>query len=563
MADDIIPGIQAGQGSGPQGIRPAGVDYRSLQNPAQVRTDLPSSGAAERAAELGRVFKEFSSEATSVSDTLSSQAGSIAGAAAGATGHPQYRTGLQRFSTYSQAFNNAATGAYAIQAEAFADDTAARLRVEANNDPAHFATTFTAVRDAVVKNAPPQAQAMLTELYNKHLANGLAAISNDQATEIHNTQRQAYDVGVDRQTSRVAILQGSPNPQDQLAAEDEHAKLSALIDGGVNAGLYSKAEAESMHISAMRTITAQVFQTQFDRELNGPDGALGAVKLLDNFQSAHLANLSDPNATPILSEPEYQKLYADGVTKLREYNLGIASLKRGDKTAEELRFEAGDKQYTSALLDGTLTERDLSAAVRSGDIRPERATSLRSQMLQGPGEIKSNPNALFKLHTDPNFLSMTPDEISQIPGISKADALKAVQEVDRRNNSWEGTQNVKNAKLAIGVALKITPGTPSAALSDEQRKAYSEATLDFVNRMNALPPAQRDSSAATVAQDVVKGENRKQAAAQVTDLTNAKQSYIQRSGPASNSPVSEDEYNTRIKHYDQLIKQSQAAAKGE
>ena len=316
MADDFIAPIEPGQGTASQGQRPLGgaPDYRQLQNPAQVRTDLPSSGAAERAAELGRVFKEFSSEAINVSNTLGTQAGAIAGAAAGATGHPQYRQGLERFSAYSQAFNNAATGAYAIQAEAAADDAASRLRVEANNDPATFAATFSARRDAVVKQAPPQAQAMLTELYNKRLANGLAAISGDRATEIRNTQRNIYDEGVQRQTSRVAILQGSPNPQDQLAAEDEHAKLSALIEGGVASGLYSKAEAEAMHVNSMRAITAQVFQTQFDRELNGPDGALGAVKLLDNFQSAHLTNLADKNAVPILSEPEYQKLYADGVS---------------------------------------------------------------------------------------------------------------------------------------------------------------------------------------------------------------------------------------------------------
>ena len=86
MADDFIAPIEPGQGTASQGQRPLGgaPDYRQLQNPAQVRTDLPSSGAAERAAELGRVFKEFSSEAINVSNTLGTQAGAIAGAAAGA-----------------------------------------------------------------------------------------------------------------------------------------------------------------------------------------------------------------------------------------------------------------------------------------------------------------------------------------------------------------------------------------------------------------------------------------------------------------------------------------------
>ena len=251
------------------------------------------------------------------------------------------------------------------------------------------------------------------------------------------------------------------------------------------------------------------------------------------------------------------------MTKLREYNLSIAALKRDNKSAEELKFEAGDTQYTTALLSGSLSERDLAAAVRNGDLKPERATSLRQLLLQGPQQPKSDPHAILKLHTDPNFLNMSIDDIAKTPGLNSADQLKAWDDIQRRNNSWEGTQNVKNAKLAIGAALKIPPGTSSAALSDEQRKAYSDATLDFINRMNLLPPAQRDTSAASVARDVIKTENQKQAASEVIDLTNARQSYIQRRGPGGNSPAGDEEYKAQLKHYDDMIKQRQAAAKGE
>ncbi len=563
MADDIIPPIQPGQGPAPSGgYGRQAIDYRALQNPAQVRTDLPDSGAAARAAELGRVFKEFSGEASNVSNTLSLQAGAIAGAASGNTGHPQYRQGLERFSVYSQAFNNAATGAYAVQAEAQADDSAARLRVQANNDPAAFAATYSAVRDAVVKNAPAYAVPMLMELYNKHLAAGLAAISGDQAAQIQQTQRATYDEGIARQTSRVANLQGSANPTDQLAAEDEHAKLTAMIDGGVNAGLYSKAEATAMHIAAMRTITGQVFQTQFDRELAGPDGAIGAVRLLDNFQKAHIANLSDPNAPAILSEPEYQKLYADGVTKLREYNLGIAAIKRDGKTAEELKFEAGDQQYTSQLLSGKLTDRDLDAAVRNGDLKPERATSLHMMLLQGPQVPKSDPRALLRLHTDPHFLDMTQDDIAKTPGISPQDQLKAWEEVQRRNSTWEGTQAAKEGRALISGALKIPPGTPSASLSDEQRTALSQANLEYTNLMNAATPSDRATAAHTIAQTVVQRAQQREAAADVQNLTQARQSFITRHGPSSDSPMSEKEYQDRLKFYDSQIQQRAAASKG-
>jgi len=537
-----------------------GEDYRQLQAPEQVNTSLPDNGAALRAQELSGLFKEFEGVASDYSTKAATQAGALAGAASGATGHPQYREGLGRFSAYSRAFNNAATGAYAVQAEAQADDAAARLRVQANNNPSTFNTTYSAVRDAVLKNAPAEAVPMLTELYNKRLASGLAAISGDQAAQQQQLQRATYDEGVARLTSRVAILQGSPNAQDQLSAQDEHVKLSALITGGVNAGLYSKAEGEAMQIGAMRTITAQVFQTQVDRELARPDGDV--ITLLDNFRKAHEDNLSNPNESPVLSEPEFQKLMADATTKIREQNLLVSMNKREGKTAEQLKFEAGDVQYTSMLLQGKLTERMLDGAVRSGDLKPERATGLRALMLNGD-QAKSDPHALFLAHQDPNLLDFTPDDVGGLPGISWNDKLKLMDEIRRRRDNWEGTQAAKQGKGAIDAALKIPPGTPQAALSDEQRKSRADAQQEYIQLMNGTDPAKRDSSAGAIAQTVIKHAQQRQSAADAVMYQSAKQRFIKQYGPGSAESMDEKTYQQRLSHYDDMIKQSQAASKGE
>src|SRR5438132_5188212 len=110
----------------------SGIDYRSLQAPDQVRTDLPDSGAAARAQALHAAFKEFEDVSGNIYNQVQTHAGALAGAASGDTGHPQYREGLARLTAYGRAFNNAATGAYAVQAEAQAEDAAARRRVQAN-----------------------------------------------------------------------------------------------------------------------------------------------------------------------------------------------------------------------------------------------------------------------------------------------------------------------------------------------------------------------------------------------------------------------------------------------
>jgi hypothetical protein len=561
--DFIAPPPRNGGTGSPEVGNIRAPDYRQLQNPAQVRTDLPSSGAAERAAELGRVFKEFSSEASSVSDTLSSQAGSIAGAATGATGHPQYRTGLQRFSTYSIAFNNAATGAYAIQAKAQADDDAARLRIQANNDPAHFAATYSAVRDAVVKNAPPQAQAELTALYNERLAAGLQAISADQAAEIKQTQKATYDMGVQRQTSRVAILQGSDDPNDQLKALDEQVQLTQIIEGGVKAGLYSPAEAQAMHISSARAITEQVFSTQVDRELAKPGG--DPMTLLERFRQAHIDNSQDTSTPQILSEPEFQKLMQDAKAKIQTQRLIEAYSKQQGKTAEQVKFDEGDQKYTEMFLRNQLTPKAIADAVRSGDIRPERATALNSALANGPAGA-GNAALYFRLHNDPHVLDMAPTDVAAYVGPGglngkQADTLS--QDIARRNGTWESTQQTKDAKNAIALALKIPAGTPSMALSDEQRKAQAEANQEFVTKMNALEPSQRAGSAMSVAQEVVKGVQQKEAAVEVQRLQGARANVLQNYGPSSEHPWSEEKMQTWLKQQDDRIKAASARAKAQ
>lgn len=540
----------------------AGVDYRQIQAPERVNTDLPDDGSAARAAELRRAFQEFEGASSDFGTKVAVQAGAIAGAASGATGHPQYREGLSRFSAYARAYNNAATGAYAVQAEAQADDAAARLRVQANNDPAAFQSTYSAVRDGVVKNAPAEAQAMLTELYNRRLAAGVAAISGDQATEIKETQRKTYDEGVARATSRVAILQGSENPHDQLQALDEHAKLSALIDGGVNAGLYSKAEAQAMHMGAMRTVTAEVFQTQIDRELSKPNGDV--VGLLENFRKAHEANLSDTTQAPVLSEPEYQKLMADATTKIREQRLLDEILKHNGKTAEELKFEQGDVQYSSMLFQGKLTASALDAATRNGDLKPEVARGLFDRLAAGSGG-KGNADLSFRLHTDPDFLNMKPSDFARYVGpggLNGKQADELAQEAAKRSAGWEGTPAAKQARGNIDAALKIMPGTPAASLSDEQRKARTNAQQEFIQLQNSTEPAKRDGMAATNAQLAVHHAEQQIARDNIKDFTRFKESAIKNHGPGSADEWSAEQLQNYIKKQDDAIKAATEQAKG-
>lgn len=537
----------------------AGVDYRQIQGPAQVQTDLPDDGAAARAAALGSLFKEFEGISADEYTKVQTQAGALAGAAAGATGHPQYREGLKRFTAYSTAFNNAATGAYAVQAQAQADDAAARLRVSANNDPATFQTTFTAVRDSVLKSAPAQAVPMLTELYNKHLAQGIGAVAGAQAEEQRNLQKQTYDAGVANQTSRVAALMSTGDPHDHLEALDEQAKLHLMIEGGKNTGLYSVAEAEAMQVNAMHTITSQVFSIQVDRELANPDG--NVVLLMDNFRAAHIANLSDKTQPPILSEPEFQKLFADASTKIREWKITQDLMRSGVKTAQQIKWEQSDITFTAAFLQGRLTDRQLASATATGDLKPETARSLHN-MLQMGVVGKSDPGAYLKAFTDPHLPSMGPVDIAKLTDISNPDKIKLGVEAERQRNNWEGTEMGKQGKAAIDAALKIAPGTPVAALSDAQVHARTDAQQEFTNSMNATDPGQRTAMAPQLAQVAVAHAKKREVLSEIDGLQKAQQHTLKNHGPGS-----PDEWSSeKLKAYQQRraddIKALQAQLQG-
>ncbi|MGH8337065.1 MAG: hypothetical protein ACRETL_09675, partial [Gammaproteobacteria bacterium] len=367
------------------------------------------NGAAMRAAALSGLFKEFGGISGDIYNKVQTRAGALAGAASGNTGHPDYKQGFARLTAYGRAFNNAATGAYAIEAEAQADDAAARLRVQANNNPDTFNTTYSAVRDAVLKSAPADAVPMLSELYGKHLAATMAAITGDQLTQQKQLQAQTWNEGVARQTSKVANLMGSDKSEDQEAAKDEQVKLTLKIDGGFHSGLYSQAEAQAMHINAARAITSQVFETQVDRELSRPDGG-DVVGLLSRFRDAHELNLSNKNEPPVLSEPEFNLLMSNAKQKIMQQKMMEAYVRMTGHTAEQLKFQAGDTIYTARALGGQATLPEISAAVLSGNLKPETGRALAGFISNG-GVAHSNPYTVSGITHDPAFLDKTNAEI--------------------------------------------------------------------------------------------------------------------------------------------------------
>ena len=547
------------------------VDYRQLQNPVMPLTpdQLPSSGRAQEAEALAGLFRNFSKTTNDIGEQVQQVTGKRAGAAAGASGTPSLKTGVAQFTAFGQAYNNAATGAFLTESEIHAEDTAAKLRVQANNDPAAFAKMYGAASDAAVKEAPAQVQGAMRDLYNKHMAAGVSALSGEQAFQIQQTQKAVYDEGTERGISRVAILQGSPNAADQAAGVDEHAKLIARIQGGVAAGLYSPAEADAKLINSTREITAQVFSTNVDRSISdmaAGKGSEGVVDLLENFRKAHEQNLADPSQPPVLSEDEYQKLMQGAKQKLQQENIIEAYSRKDSKTAEQLKFENGDRTITVAMstpdASPTILRQMVQDMVHTEDLKPEVGRAVLNSLQRGQ-DAPPNKRGLFDALNNPNRFDWKASDIAHLIDtgqVNAAQAIELTQKVETQRQGWEGHAAIKDAHAMLNAKLKLPSGIALETASDEQKKAASDASVEFTKQMNAIPVDKRDGEAPRVSNNVALEIQAKNTEALAAAARNSLGWLSKNYGHGGVNYQSDADYAVRMEKAQQRAKDLQAQA---
>ncbi len=570
---ELAPEDTAPTGTGPRGepVRP-GIDYRQLQSPVMPLSpdQLPSTGRVQEAEQLAATLKDFSNKTFDYVKQRNTQAGAIAGAAAGATGTPALREGLNRFSAYNQAYNNAATGAFLTESEIHAEDTASKARIQANNDPAAFQKIYGAAADAAVKEAPAQVQGAMRELYNRHMAAGVSALSEAQASQIQQTQKIIYDQGTERAITRVAILQGSPLPADQATGIEEHARLLARIQGGVTAGLYSPAEADAKTINSMREITAQVFSTNVDREIANMSegkGSQGVVDLLENFRKAHEANAADTSQPAILSENEYQQLMQNAKQKLQQENIIEAYGRKDSKSAEQLKFENGDRTITVAMAtpgaSPAILRQMVQDMVHTEDLKPEIGRAVLSSLQRGQ-DAPPNKRGLFDALNNPDRFDWKTADITHMIDtgqLNSAQAIELTQKIETQRQGWEGHAAIKDAHAMLNAKLKLPSGIALETASDEQKKAASDASVEFTKQMNAVPVDKRDGEAPRVANNVALEIQAREADADAITRTNSQKWIEKNYGSGGANYKSDADLKARLDRIQQQIKDSQAQAK--
>lgn len=529
------------------------VTYRDLQAPTLLDTTRLETGDSEVAAQLARSLKAFETGLAETAFELRAQQGAQEGAAAGESGDPEFRAGLRAQTAYGRAYNNAALRSYAVRAEGDAEDQAARLEVEAQNDPEKFLATFGAVRDEILKTAPPEARATLSEIYGRRLNTGVARLRQAQAIEINKQARADTAEGVERSIDRIATLYASNDPRDYELALEEEAKLNLLIDGARNDQTISPTEWAALKKSSQRKITQQTVAARFRNELNSPYG--NPVDFIERLKKENVTSEA-------LSPTEEAELVDHLVSELQQHNALMSARLSGDNAAVRARYEQGDREATAMLFAGELTTDKLRTMVVQQRLDPGRATSLANELSSG-GIAMDDPKEAFHVRT--NLLKYSDQEIESNQKLTWKTRGELLLLKREQEASWKGTQAAREADARIERALGILPGTMIQSLSDEQKAALDQAKTEWYNEVDKLPPAERQAAVLTVAEDVIGRFIRKNKSAEAQALREAKARYIaqseQRFGkPEQLSETARKKYDARLQQFDAQIAAAEAEA---
>lgn len=458
----------------------------------QVDTSIPDAGGAAAANSLSRAFKTFEGVVSDIGQSNMASAGQQAGAAAGASGNPGFISGWKSQTAWAKAYNNAALRSYAIKAEADAEDQAARLQVEANNDPQKFAATFGAVRDQTLKNAPPEARGVLADMYNQHLAQGVAALSRSQALEIQKDNLDTLSEGISRSVDRVANLRAAGDPLSVQQADAEEMRLQILIDAAQRDGTLDPVQARAVRQNSTEAVTKQTVVSQFEKVLEDPRGdPVGFIRRLQEYNKN----------SDVLPPEEEAKLVDSLLETLRQHN-SLASAGEAAMAAERrARMEAGNQVASAAFLDGSLTRKKLKEMVVNQEIDPNRATALANELESNSGAKADDSKVLLQVET--SLLDYSRDDVMTMKGLSNDTRRRLVMEWDRRSQGWESTQAAHTAFQRIDDKLGIIPGTNMAILSDERKTQRASARRELYDMVNALLPGERDGKILGLADVVI------------------------------------------------------------
>lgn len=523
--------------------------YRDLESLSliDVRARSESTGAADVSAQLANTFASFSKLGSDVGAQLSAQIGQRQGAAAGAAGPPKMRSSLTAFGS---AYNNAALRSYAIRSEADADETAARLEVEAGTDPEKFRLGMDEVRRATLAEAPAEAKSLIDEVYVRRTGAGLARIQGALAKEIRDEDRTLVSEGIAQHVERISFLKTQDDDASAVEAAEETVKLNLLIDGAHNTGSLTAIEAAALRRTSARDIIFSTVKQRFRNELDDPNG--DPISMIEAVKDIVR---TDQSLTP----EEEAKLENELFAELSDKNAIRTARQTQQAAADEARYAAGDKVATELMLSHKLTNSRLLELLERDQIKPAIARTLQNELDSPTRVAKSDQKELMTVET--NLLNYSEEDIRNNTKLTFADRSDLI--LKRRNESlgWKGTQTAKEAFDRIDRALGIVPGTNPRFLTEDELRARDAALTELYDAIDALPPEERQAAVMMKSEEVVRNRIRTSARAELATLRERFETYKTNQGdPAQLRGQRLEDYKRNVASYERRIQELSSEA---
>lgn len=449
---------------------PQGFQRREYFEPSRV-----NSGAAEVYGTLTDRLRQFSGRMRERGDQLASIEGETAGAQAGAEGTPKLRSNL---TAYGRAFNDAAVRNYTISKFGEMEKELARIEIESGSDPDQFVARADGLRSGALQNSLPAARGLLATLYQRRIAEGAQRLIGKQAGEKKALNAAMLQQGLDQVADSISRKMSSGDPLLMAQAEQEEAVYAQMIDGGVVTGDITPAEAVAMKVDGVKKVTSQIVYGEFERQVDSGD----PVSFINRVMEQPVENLSDE---------EKQQLVGNLFLRLNQRQALVAEADQQETLEQKTRWKEGERDATLAMLQRSLTLKQLSTMVANDELDPAIARTLENDLTTAKQGVD---DPALELQVRTNLLAYEEDDIARMGGLSHDTRYELILKRRAEAETWRNDQGAQEALRRIDVALGIPAGLGpqfQISVTPEKAKSAASARSYFYDLVESLPPDQR------------------------------------------------------------------------
>lgn len=447
---------------------------RRYESSLAVRVTGADMGPANSSQQLAETLRSFTRTGTGILRERQARRGAEAGAEA-TGGAPTLR---KPFSAFNRAYNDAALRGYLIEQYTDAEQQLARIESEAGSDPEMFRQLADGARKGSVSGAIAEAKGDVNEIWGRGIASRIGGVEARRVAEQRTYNKAILQQGLDTVGASISRKITSGDPGLMAEAGEEEVQYRLMIDGAVESGDITEAEAVVLRSGAEKRVTQELVFGEFEREIRSGD----PVAFIGKVMTQPVENLSDD---------EKQATVAGLFQRLNRYQ---ALLSEGDQleTAEQkARWEAGERDATVRALRREITNADLARMVENDELDPAVGRTLSNE-ISSPSRAVDDEALKFQVET--NLLTYTEGDIAGMGGLSHATRSDLILKRREQAEGWRNDQGAQEALRRIDVALGIPSGLGpqfQISITEEKAEAAANARSYFYDLVEATPEEER------------------------------------------------------------------------